>query len=91
MIDEILEDKIFNFADELESASDLEVGYKKTLEINEEFQIKAEYIVDEDGELLYKMYIINTKDQEVIDSIYCELDADEIENVIYFFIEEYTA
>ena len=89
MIDEILEDKIYNYTEELATVENPQLGDTKTLVINDTYSIKAVYTETEEHEFVYEMILLSADADEMVDSIYCNKTPEELEDIVYFFIEEY--
>ncbi len=82
-----LEDKIFNFSQEIAGVLDFNNDYSSQLDIKDSFFIKANHMKIENNEWVYNITLYN--DEEIIDSIYCDRVQEELEDIIIFLIEEY--
>lgn len=82
-----LEDKIFNYSKELADIEDYRADYTSQLIINDDAFIKSNHEKIENDEWVYN--IVLYREDEIIDSIYCDRVQEEIEDIIIFLIEEY--
>lgn len=82
-----LEDEIFNYSNTLADVKDFSPDYILKLNINDKFFITANHVEIEDNEWVYNIALYN--EDELIDSIYCDKLQEELEDIIFFLIEEY--
>ncbi len=82
-----LEDEIFNYSNVLADVKEYNPDYNLKLNINDKFFITSNHVEIEDNEWVYNIALYN-KD-ELIDSIYCDKLQEELEDIIFFLIEEY--
>ncbi len=82
-----LEDEIFNYSNTLADVKDFNPDYNLKLNINDKFFITANHVKIEDNEWVYNIALYNG--EELIDSIYCNKLQEELEDIIFFLIEEY--
>lgn len=82
-----LEEEIFNYSNTIAEVKEFDPSYNLKLSINDKLFITANHIEIEDNEWVYNIALYD--EDELIDSIYCDKLQEELEDIIFFLIEEY--
>ena len=81
-----LEDKIFNYSKTLADMIDFN-GDISQLNLKDNYFIIASHVKIENDEWLFNICLYD--DNELIDSVYCKGEQEDLEDIIIFLIEEY--
>lgn len=82
-----LEDRIFEFSRELSEKTSYNEDIIK-FTVNDEFYIIASHVLIENDECVYNIVLYNNN-EEIIDSVYCNINLEDIEDIIVYLVEEY--
>ena len=82
-----LEDRIFELSKELSEKTSYNEEAIKFV-INNDFYIVASHALIENDECVYNIVLYDNKN-ELVDSVYCNINLEDIEDIIIFLIEEY--
>lgn len=86
----LLEDKIMDFAERLAINKIYDESLAYVLDIDDKYQIQANHQKIENDECVYLLTLYNKADEIEVDSIFCDIEKEQIEDMICFFVEEYT-
>lgn len=78
-----------DFSDYLATVKSFDENFSCKVSVNSKLLIEAKHVIIENDELAYCIAICNKENNEIIDSIYSDVDIDSIDDAITFLVEEY--
>ncbi|QSX05833.1 hypothetical protein JYG23_14390 [Sedimentibacter sp. zth1] len=85
----IIEEQIIEFVELISKNKQYDENLNHKLSLDDKYEIKAKHEKIENDECVYALTLWDKETNKQIDNVFSDIDDEQIEDIIFFFIEEY--